>query len=140
MYEENTGMASKCGNTNSKTFGTFAVIYGRETIPAILRYEYHNLLLCLYDVAYAPPPPHTHTRTPTTATTRTNTTTIITLITNNDNTTNSLTPRPPHAQPHARTRWLEGATTPFDHMFKSITEEGIPVRVAYPFVAIQDVR
>lgn len=37
MYVENTGMTSSCANTNSKTFGTFAVIYGRDTIPAILR-------------------------------------------------------------------------------------------------------
>lgn len=73
MYQEHTGETSNCVNTNSKTFGTFAVIYDRDSIPAILE-------------------------------------------------------------------WLEVSTKPFDHMFKSISEHGITVRVAYPFVAIQDVR
>jgi hypothetical protein len=73
MYQEHTGMVSSCVNTNSRTYGTFAVIYGRASIPPILR-------------------------------------------------------------------WLEGATKPFDHMFKSVAADGVAIRVAYPFLAIQDVR
>ena len=62
-----------CVNANSKNFGTFAVIYHRRSIPAILR-------------------------------------------------------------------WIETATEPFDHMFSDITDAGVYVRTAWPFVAIQDVR
>jgi hypothetical protein len=35
--------------------------------------------------------------------------------------------------------WLKTAQAPFDHMYPSLSTRGVPVRVAYPFVAIQDV-
>ena len=73
MYQENTGLDSYCANTNSRTFGTFAVIYSRQAIPPILR-------------------------------------------------------------------WIQQADKPFDHMFKNRSKVGVSTRVAYPFLAIQDVR
>lgn len=60
-------------NANSRNYGTFAVVYHRKAIPAILA-------------------------------------------------------------------WIEETSRPFDHMLSDLTAEGVSVRVAMPFVAIQDVR
>eukprot|EP00042_Codosiga_hollandica_P042477 m.390021 g.390021 ORF g.390021 m.390021 type:complete len:494 (+) comp56338_c0_seq7:2743-4224(+) len=69
---EQFGEPPRCFNAHSKSFGSFAVIYHRDTFVNILQ-------------------------------------------------------------------WLKAPTAPFDHIYPHLANRGHPVRIAYPFVAIQDV-
>eukprot|EP00040_Diaphanoeca_grandis_P012058 m.61522 g.61522 ORF g.61522 m.61522 type:complete len:480 (-) comp22998_c0_seq1:42-1481(-) len=73
MTTEATGHESRCINANSKTYGSYAVIYHRASIPSIRE-------------------------------------------------------------------WINNATAPYDHMFADLPHRGVSVRLAWPYLAMQDVR
>ena len=73
MTKRNSGMDPLCFNANSKTFGSFAVIYHRSVYKAIIE-------------------------------------------------------------------WTKKAKAPFDHIFSDLAHDGYTTRVAFPWLAAQDVR